>query len=65
MSYVHTNSKGVQYHLNCQESELRGGHKQMTYFFSKDARATACDLPSDREVVENKVNGVPFLRKRK
>ena len=65
MAYTYTNSKGVVYCLNCKEVTLRGGHKQMSYYFSKDERPEACDLPSDREVVENPRNGVPFTRKKK
>ena len=64
MSYTYTNSRGVKYYLNGSESTLRGGHKHMSYYFSKEQRPTACDLPSDREPVENPRNGVPFLRKK-
>lgn len=64
MSYQHTNSKGVTYHLNSQEVTLRGGQKQTIYFFSKDARpATACDLPAGRVVKENPRNGFLTLKK--
>lgn len=57
MAYQHTNSKGVTYHLNCKEVTLRGGKKQTIYYFSKDERPEACDLPAGMEVNENPRNG--------
>ena len=63
MAYKHVNSKGVTYYLNCKQVTLKGGQKQMIYFFSKDERAdTGCDLPADKKVVENKVNGFPACK---
>lgn len=57
-NYQHTNSKGVTYFLNRKEVTLRGGRKQMIYFFSKDYRAdTACALPEGYTVKENPRNG--------
>ena len=38
MAYKHTNSKGVDYYLNSKEVTLRGGKKQVIFFFSKDDR---------------------------
>lgn len=61
MAYTHKNSKGVTYHLNCKEVNLKGGKIQTIYFFSLDNRpATACDLPATKKVKENPRNGVPF-----
>lgn len=57
MSYQHTNSKGVTYYLNCKDVTLRGGKVQRIYYFSKDERDTACDLPENKEVGENPRNG--------
>lgn len=57
MGYSHTNSKGVTYHLNCKDVTLRGGKVQTIYYFSKDDRSTACDLPAGKVVKENPRNG--------
>jgi hypothetical protein len=57
MSYSHTNSKGVTYHLNCKDVTLRGGKVQTIYFFSKDERDTGCELPAGKVVGENPRNG--------
>lgn len=63
--YKHTNSKGVTYYLNTKEVTLRGGRKQTIYFFSRDERkATACELPADREVKENPRNGFLTVSKK-
>ena len=45
MAYKHTNSKGVTYYLNSKEVTLRGGKLQRIYYFSKDERPEASDLP--------------------
>lgn len=57
MAYTHKNSKGVTYHLNCKDVELRGGKVQRIYYFSKDNRPEACDLPDGKQVNENPRNG--------
>jgi hypothetical protein len=64
MAYQHTNSKGVTFYLNCQEVTLKGGQKNTIYYFSKDKRATACDLPNDRSVQESPKNGFLTLKKK-
>ncbi len=65
MAYKHTNSKGITYHLNSKNVTLRGGKKQMIYYFSKDERKdTASDLPSDRKVQENPRNGFLTLKRK-
>ncbi|HEY5549733.1 MAG TPA: hypothetical protein VIK37_00800 [Candidatus Saccharimonadales bacterium] len=65
MAYKHTNSKGVTYHLNSKNVTLRGGKKQMIYYFSKDERKdTAADLPGDRKVQENPRNGFLTLKRK-
>ena len=63
MAYQHTNSKGVTYHLNSKDVTLRGGKVQTIYYFSKDERATACELPEGRVVVENPRNGFLTIKK--
>lgn len=65
MAYKHTNSKGVTYYLNSKQVTLRGGKKQIIYYFSKDERKdTATDLPSDRKVEENPRNGFLTLKRK-
>lgn len=55
--YTHTNSKGVTYHLNSKKVTLRGGKEQTIFYFSKDARPEACELPDGKVVNENPRNG--------
>lgn len=57
MGFNHTNSKGVTYYLNCKDVTLRGGKVQTIYYFSKDDRAEACELPDNKKVNENPRNG--------
>ncbi|MDB5168856.1 MAG: hypothetical protein JWO41_212 [Candidatus Saccharibacteria bacterium] len=57
MAYQHTNSKGVTYYLNSKEVTLRGGKVQRIYYFSKDERPEATDLPAGFVVNENPRNG--------
>lgn len=57
MAYKHTNSKGVTYYLNSKKVTLRGGKEQTIYYFSKDERPEASDLPSGFVVNENPRNG--------
>jgi len=64
MAYEHTNSKGVTYYLNCKEVTLRGGKKsKQFYYFSKDKRPEACDLPEGKVVTENPRNGFLTVKK--
>lgn len=63
MGYSHTNSKGVTYYLNSKDVVLRGGKTQTIYYFSKDERAEACDLPSGKVVTENPRNGFLTVKK--
>jgi|TARA_B100000902_G_C26902508_1_gene712807 hypothetical protein len=63
MGYSHTNKKGTTYHLNCKDVTLKStGRVQTIYYFSKDQRSTACDLPAGKSVVENDKTGLPFLK---
>ena len=59
MAYKHTNSKGVDYYLNSKEVTLRGGKKQVIFFFSKDDREETgvSELPAGMIVNENPRNG--------
>ena len=63
MAYEHTNSKGRLYHLNSKDVTLKStGRVQTIYYFSKDSRDTACDLPSGKLVIENSKTGLPMLK---
>ena len=64
MAYSHTNSKGVTYYLHSKDVVLRGGKEQTIYYFAKDERDNACDLPADRQVVENPRNGFLVVKKK-
>jgi len=66
MAYKHTNSKGITYYLNSKEVTLRGGKKQVIYYFSKDERPeTAAELPAGFEVNENMRNGFLTVKRAK
>lgn len=65
MAYQHTNSKGVTYHLNKKDVTLRGGKQQTIYYFSKDSRPEATDLPAGYEVNENPRNGFLTIKRTK
>jgi hypothetical protein len=64
MAYKHTNSKGVTYYLNSKDVTLRGGKKQTIYYFSKDQRPEAADLPAGMEVNENPRNGFLTVKRK-
>lgn len=60
-----TNSKksGTKYYLHKKEVTLRGGRKQMIYYFARDERDNTTDLPDGYQVVENSRTGLPMLKK--
>lgn len=62
MAYSRTNSKGVTYFLHSKQVTLRGGRKQIIYYFAKDQRAEACELPRGKVVSENPRNGFLTLK---
>ena len=62
MGNTHTNSKGRTYNLHSKDVVLKGGRNQTIYYFAKDSRPNACDLPSGKSVVENTKTGLPFLK---
>jgi hypothetical protein len=64
MAYQHTNSKGVTYHLNSKAVTLRGGKVQTIYYFSKDQRPEATDLPDGFAVNENPRNGFLTIKRK-
>lgn len=63
MGYTHVNSKGVKYYLNSKKVTLRGGKEQTIYYFSKDERKEASDLPSGFSVNENPRNGFLTIKR--
>ena len=63
MGYSHKNSKGTTYYLNSKDVTLRGGRNQTIYYFSRDERSSACDLPSGKQVVESSRTGLPLVKK--
>jgi hypothetical protein len=64
MAYQHTNSKGVTYYLNSKNVTLRGGKEQRIYYFSKDQRPEATELPETMEVNENPRNGFLTVKRK-
>lgn len=55
------------YTLHVREVELRGGHVQKIYFFSKRAPIVGepvAELPEDYSVVENRRTGLPYLKRK-
>ncbi|HVC36407.1 MAG TPA: hypothetical protein VNE40_03120 [Candidatus Dormibacteraeota bacterium] len=64
MAYKHTNSKGVTYYLNSKSVTLRGGKQQTIYYFSKDERPEATDLPGGFMVNENPRNGFLTVKRK-
>jgi len=63
MAYAHKNSKGATYYLHSKEVELKGGRKQVIYYFGKEIKAGALDaIPAGKTVVENPKTGLPMLK---
>jgi hypothetical protein len=51
--------------LHGKEVTLKGGRKQMIYYFAKEVKEHALDaLPADREVMESSRTGLPILKKK-
>ncbi|MAS67963.1 MAG: hypothetical protein ACJ0P7_01150 [Flavobacteriaceae bacterium] len=63
MAYSFENSKGKTYYLHTKDVTLKGGRNQTIYYFAKDQRVNACDLPAGKKVVENERTGLPFVKK--
>ena len=64
MSFQHKNNKGTNYHLNCKDVKLKStGRVQRIYYFSKDARDTACVKPDGYNVKENGLSLLNFLHR--
>ena len=59
-------TKHGDYTLFAREVELKGGHKQTIYFFSKRVPKVGekADAPDEYDVVEHRGTGIPYLRRR-
>jgi len=65
MAYVFKNSRGVNYILHSKEVLLKGGRKQMIYFFARDERPGSLDaVPAGYLVQETTKTGMPILKKK-
>ena len=65
MAYAHTNSKGQIYYLHSRNVTLRGGRKQMIFFFAREEKEGTLDaVPEGMLVVENKKTGLPMLKRK-
>ncbi|OGB74539.1 hypothetical protein A2V68_02940 [candidate division Kazan bacterium RBG_13_50_9] len=65
MAYSHRNSRGNTYYLHSKNVTLKGGRKQMIYYFAKVAGPGACnEIPAAYKVVESARTGLPILKKK-
>ena len=48
--------------ITSKDVQLKGGRNQTIYYFAKDQRAEACDLPAGKQVVESPKTGLPFVK---
>lgn len=64
MAYSYTNKKGVKYYLHKKDVTLRGGRKQVIYYFAREVRPGAIDdVPAGYKVIETEKTGMPILKK--
>ena len=64
MPYSHTNSKGVTYHLHCNERTAKSGKVTRLFFFSRDIRPEqAVDALPEGRRVEETATGMPVVKK--
>lgn len=65
MAYsVQSKKSGETYYLHSREVTLRGGRKQVIYFFARTEKEGVMDeLPAGYEVMENSRTGLPMLKK--
>ena len=62
---VKSKKSGKTYYLHSRRQELRGGHVETLYFFTKEPREGVMDaLPADREIWENPKTGLPLAKKK-
>jgi hypothetical protein len=66
MAFQFKNSRGSVYFLHHKEVELKGGRKQVIFYFGKEVKAGALDqVPEGYEVAETERTGMPVLKKKK
>lgn len=67
MAYsVQSKKTNETYYLHSREVTLRGGRKQVIYFFARTEKEGVMEeLPAGYEVMENSRTGLPMLRKAK
>jgi hypothetical protein len=64
MAFQFKNSKGVAYYLHSKEVNLKGGRKQVIFYFARDIRPGALDaVPVGYKVMETTKTGMPILKK--
>jgi len=65
MSFSHKNSRGNTYFLHGKNVTLKGGRKQMIYYFGKEAKVGALDaIPEGYKIMESSRTGLPILKKK-
>lgn len=66
---VQSKKSGTTYYLFNKEVTLRGGRKQVIYYFTKDEKnpkgSPVEKLPEGYETMENARTGLPMLKKSK
>jgi hypothetical protein len=60
-----SNKTGETYYLHSKEVTLRGGRKQVIYYFAREEKENSSEIPEGYEVMENSRTGLPMLRKSK
>lgn len=61
--FTFTSSRGVQWFLHSKNVTLRIGREQTIYYFAREARENACELPAGFDVVETARTGMPVLKR--
>lgn len=66
MAFAYKNSKGQEYFLHSKEVTLKGGRKQVIYYFARteNPQFSLNAVPADRMVSENPRTGLPLLKKK-
>ncbi len=65
MAFQFKNSRGSIYYLHHKNVTLKGGRKQIIYFFAKEIKPGALDaVPEAYKVIETPRTGMPILKKK-
>jgi hypothetical protein len=65
MAFQFKNSRGSVYYLHHKNVTLKGGRKQIIYFFAKEIKPGALDaVPEAYKVIETPRTGMPILKKK-